>query len=82
MSKEKIMNLSKVYIENFRSIKEVNLSVSNYSVIFGENNEGKSNIMKAIHREESIINDFSTYCSRIIHTMRGGLNVVVFFHQI
>lgn len=62
------MNLSKVYIENFRSIKKVNLSLSNYSVVFGKNNEGKSNIMKAIHRGWNIINDFSTYPSKIIHT--------------
>ena len=80
------MNLSKVYIENFRSIKEVNLSLSNYSVVFGKNNEGKSNIMKAIYRGWNIINDFSTYSSRMIHTRSKRedleLDIVVFLHQI
>ena len=55
------MKISDVYIENFRSISEAKLNLSNYSVVFGKNNEGKSNIMKAIYRAWNIIGDFSTY---------------------
>ncbi|MBB6068024.1 ATP-dependent nuclease [Methanococcus maripaludis] len=43
------MYLSKVHIENYRSIKELDLAFDNgKNVIVGKNNAGKSNIIKAI----------------------------------
>jgi putative ATP-dependent endonuclease of OLD family len=43
------MHLSRLYIENFRSIKNLNLRFSpGKNVIIGRNNAGKSNIIKAI----------------------------------
>ncbi|CAC6170221.1 TPA: AAA family ATPase [Staphylococcus aureus] len=71
------MNLSEVYIKNFRNIKEVTLSLSKYSVILGKNNEGKTNIMKAIYRGWNIINDFSTHYPKAISAMikRDGFRI-------
>ncbi|MCI2814572.1 MULTISPECIES: ATP-dependent endonuclease [Staphylococcus] len=66
------MKISSVYIENFRSISEAKLDLSNYSVVFGKNNEGKSNIMKAIHRGWNIIKDFSTYSYSAIRIKNKG----------
>lgn len=44
-----ILYLSRIYIENYRSIKELNLIFKNgKNVIVGKNNAGKSNIIKAI----------------------------------
>jgi putative ATP-dependent endonuclease of OLD family len=43
------MHVSRLYIENFRSIKQVDLKfTSNKNIIIGKNNSGKSNIMRAI----------------------------------
>lgn len=43
------MYLSRLYIKNFRSIKEVDISFSeNKNVIIGRNNSGKSNIIAAL----------------------------------
>jgi len=43
------MYLSKVFIKNYRSIKELEVSFKKgKNVIVGRNNSGKSNIVKAI----------------------------------
>lgn len=43
------MHVSRLYIENFRSIKQIDLKfTSNKNIIIGKNNSGKSNIMRAI----------------------------------
>lgn len=43
------MYLSRIYIENFRSIKKLDLRfISGKNIIIGRNNAGKSNIIKAI----------------------------------
>jgi predicted ATP-dependent endonuclease of OLD family len=42
------MRLSKIKIENFRSIKDLEFEVPNLCVLVGENNTGKSNILEAI----------------------------------
>lgn len=55
------MKINDIYIKNFRSIIESNITLSNYNVVFGKNNEGKSNILKAINRGWDIVNDFSNY---------------------
>ena len=68
------MIISKVYIKNFRSINEVKLELSNYSVIFGKNNEGKSNIMRAIYRGWTLLEDFSNHnhnAVRLRHNKNG-----------
>jgi len=40
--------ISKIYIQNFRSIKEITLDPSNLSALIGPNSSGKTNILKAI----------------------------------
>lgn len=44
-----LMKISRVYIENYRSIKKLDFSPGNYCVLIGENNAGKSNILKAVN---------------------------------
>lgn len=43
------MKISRIYIENYRSIKKLDFSPGNYCVLIGENNAGKSNILKAVN---------------------------------
>ena len=40
--------IKKIYIKNFRSIKEITLDPSNLSALIGPNSSGKTNILKAI----------------------------------
>jgi len=42
------MNLKSITIHNFRSIKDAHFNLENYSVLIGANNQGKSNILKAL----------------------------------
>lgn len=49
------MLLKKVRIENFRSLNNIDFDMGEYLVVFGKNNEGKSNILKAIKRYDEII---------------------------
>lgn len=42
------MKLRKVIIHNFRSILDATFEVSNYSLIVGENNSGKTNLLSAL----------------------------------
>jgi len=44
------MKLSKLYIDNFRNLKKVTISLSDFEVLVGENNIGKTNIMQAINK--------------------------------
>lgn len=43
------MKIKRIFIENFRSIKKLDFSPDNYCVLVGENNAGKSNILKAVN---------------------------------
>ena len=43
------MKISKIHIENYRSIKQLDFSPNNYCALIGENNAGKSNVLKAIN---------------------------------
>ncbi|MCX5780040.1 MAG: AAA family ATPase [Firmicutes bacterium] len=43
------MQISRVYIENYRSIKALDFSPHNYCVLIGENDAGKSNLLRAIN---------------------------------
>lgn len=42
------MRIARVYIENYRSIKELDFEPGPYCVLIGENNSGKSNILRAL----------------------------------
>lgn len=43
------MNIRKILIKNFRSIKELEFEPTSLCALIGENNSGKSNILKAIN---------------------------------
>ncbi len=43
------MKIEKVYIKNFRSIKEVNISLKDLTILIGNNGTGKTSILEAIH---------------------------------
>lgn len=42
------MKLSEVKILNYRNLKEVNISLNRITILIGENNSGKSNVLKAL----------------------------------
>jgi len=42
------MKIAQLHIEHFRSIQSLDFSPGNYSVLIGENNSGKSNILRAL----------------------------------
>ena len=44
------MLLYKAYIENFRNIDHININFSEFNVLIGENNIGKTNILTAINK--------------------------------
>lgn len=44
------MLLYKAYIENFRNITHININFSEFNVLIGENNIGKTNILTAINK--------------------------------
>ena len=44
------MLLYKAYIKNFRNIDNIKLNFSEFNVLIGENNIGKTNILTAIHK--------------------------------
>ena len=44
------MLLYKVYIENFRNIDHININFTDFNVLIGENNIGKTNILTAINK--------------------------------
>ena len=43
------MAISRVHIENFRSVKTLDFVPGRYAVLIGENNAGKSNVLKALN---------------------------------
>lgn len=43
------MRITKVHIENYRSIKKLTFEPGPYCVLIGENNSGKTNILKALN---------------------------------
>ncbi|PCQ20668.1 hypothetical protein CP995_07105 [Klebsiella pneumoniae] len=53
------LKINDIFIENFRNIKEGDLKLTNYNIILSKNNQGKSNIMKAIKRGWDLINEYS-----------------------
>ncbi|CAM4365100.1 ATP-dependent nuclease [Lacicoccus alkaliphilus] len=49
------MKIEKIKIENFRSLNSIDFLLDNFLVIFGKNNEGKSNVLRAIKRFDEIL---------------------------
>jgi len=43
------MKIKKVAIKNYRSIKNLELDISDFSILIGANNSGKSNILRALN---------------------------------
>jgi putative ATP-dependent endonuclease of OLD family len=43
------MQIKRIHIENFRSIKTLDFEPGPYCVLIGENNSGKSNILRALN---------------------------------
>jgi len=43
------MRIARVHIENYRSIKNIDIYPRNYCVLIGDNNAGKSNILRAVN---------------------------------
>jgi len=43
------MRITRIHIENFRSIKELDLYPADYRILIGPNNSGKSNILAALN---------------------------------
>ena len=67
------MLLKKVEIKNFRSLANIKFEMKDYRVIFGKNNEGKSNILKAIKRFWDITSILTQSESR--YTKAKGINL-------
>jgi putative ATP-dependent endonuclease of OLD family len=42
------MRISKIRIKNYRNLKDINLEINRLAIFIGENNSGKSNLLKAI----------------------------------
>jgi len=42
------MKIKQIHIHNFRSIKDIKIELKNYSLLIGENNVGKTNIIRAL----------------------------------
>ena len=52
------MRVNNIRIVNFRSLVNLEFSINDYSVILGKNNEGKSNVLRAIKRFYDLIDYF------------------------
>ncbi len=60
------MKLSAITIERYRSIAEAKkIPLSNYTVIIGKNNEGKSNILRALNVALTVIQTHSPIVGRL-----------------
>ncbi|WP_083399193.1 AAA family ATPase [Oceanisphaera psychrotolerans] len=42
------MELSRVIIHNFRSVKDADFEINPYTLVVGENNSGKTNLLSAL----------------------------------
>lgn len=62
------LRLTQIRINNFRSIEELNLELNDLNLLIGQNNCGKSNILRAIC---IAINNQSTVSSQDIHLKKG-----------
>ena len=56
------MKIVSFSVKNYRSIVEANkINISNLNVLLGKNNEGKSNILRALSVCMSCINDYRRF---------------------
>ena len=53
------MSLSRIKINNYKSIKECDIPITNISLLIGENGTGKSNIIEAVHYFYSNIDEYN-----------------------
>ena len=59
------MKLTAISIQNYRSIKEARkIRFTSYTTLVGPNNEGKSNVLRAIQHAMSHITDIAVYGRR------------------
>lgn len=79
MIRREEMLLEKVKIQNFRSLKNIEFDMSNYIVVFGKNNEGKSNVLKAIKRYWEIITILEQYERR--YNKSNGIKLLNFYFK-
>ncbi len=65
--------INRIRINNFRSVREIELELGPLNIVFGPNGCGKSNIYKAIHLLTASANgQFSSYVSE-----EGGLENIM-----
>ena len=65
------MKISRLIIKNYRNLKDVDICLGETVVLIGENNSGKSNLLRAvtlpfITDESSLVNKLLTRFKRII----------------
>ena len=56
------MYISKVKIKNFRNLKDFEIEIKSFTIIIGENNVGKSNLLEALSL--ILLNEISVYKKR------------------
>ena len=62
------LRLTEIRINNFRSIEELNIELNDLNLLIGQNNCGKSNLLRAIC---IAINNQSVVSSQDIHLKKG-----------
>ncbi len=65
------MKIDEIRIKNFRSIKDVKISIKDYTALVGKNNVGKSNILRALNsffnfelEKDSFLRGDHYYCNK------------------
>lgn len=49
------MQLSRIHLENYRSIKSLDIELEDLAVVFGRNNAGKSNVIEALRDYSNLV---------------------------
>lgn len=71
------MRIKKFTVANYRSILGAkNITMGNYTVLVGKNNEGKSNLIRALNLA---IGNMKQIASRNIHPSKNGWNMARYF---
>lgn len=53
------MKISTIQIKNYRSIKDAKIALCDLTVLLGKNNEGKSNLLRAINVAISTLQEYA-----------------------
>ena len=75
--------LTNIRIKNFRSIENINLSLGKTNILIGQNNSGKSNLLRAIdvalggYRENSEYDVFVTADERLAHDKTAIIDILL-----